>query len=90
MVLFLLRIGGAALATGRLQVATTIASQLGSEIDLSDSRISMSTEAVRTRETLLSDVGGRYLGDSPADTIDNFVQFVSDMRAPLTNAAAGN
>ena len=78
----LLRIGGAALASGRLQVALMMTALL-SGVDLSDPNLSMSNDAIRTREALLSNMGGRYLGDSPADALANFLQFAVSMRRIL-------
>jgi len=80
--LHLLRIGAAALASGRLQVALMMSAKL-SDVDLGDLNLSMSNDPIRTRETLLSNTGGRYLGDSPADALAKFLQFAVSMRGIL-------
>jgi hypothetical protein len=77
---YVLRIGGAALASGRLHVAVRVASYLTAwDVDLDDPNISMANETNRVREALLSNMGGRYLGDSPADTLNNFMRFAREI-----------
>ena len=73
----LMRVGGAALAAGRIQVALVVARRLAPVL-IADPLVSMTNISTRSREEALSNYGGRYLGDSPADTVSNFAQFAVD------------
>jgi hypothetical protein len=69
----LCRIGAAALLADMPSVAIEALSEIKMMgTDLATLQDWVMSEATRTREKLLSDVSGRYLGDSPADALDAF------------------